>query len=576
MHTSIVIFPTCSVTKENNVINFMILMDKKAKEQKLKIGEILLASGLIEHPQLIRALESQKKNPRKLGELLVELGYIEESKLIAVLADIFRLPFVRLDNVVISDQAVQLIPSDFIELHKVLPIAIRDGVLTIAMRNPLDVALLQELQVKCGCPVNPVMASIKEINEYIPKFVSRQEELKKREQEERLKVQASPMIRLVNELLEQAIIEKASDIHLQPQKKFLRVRFRIDGILYDKKPIEKELERQVLSRFKVMAGMDVADNRRPQDGRAMINFRNQTFDIRLSTIPDILGENLVMRILTKDYFNKDMSALGFDKEEIVLINKIIDRPYGLILTTGPTGAGKTTTLYSMMERLNQPGRNIITVEDPVEYEMAGITQTAINDFIGYRFATAIRHILRHDPDIIMIGEIRDVETAEIAIRAALTGHLVLSTMHTNTAAGAITRLLEMNIEPFLISSAVSAVFAQRLARTLCPDCRKDYTPTQEVQNTLKQFYPDDTAIILARPEGCPRCLGTGFCGRTGIYEILDVDDEFRSLILKRASEKEMLNAANKKGMRSLRASGIKKSIKKLTSLEEVIRITAHE
>ncbi len=546
------------------------------KEQKQRIGEVLIANGLIEHPQLVRALENQKNDPRKLGELLVELGFIEETKLVEVLANIFRLPFIHLSDVVISDQALGTVSADFIQEHQVLPIAIHDGILTIAMRNPLDVSLLQELQVKCGCSVNPVMASIKEIKDYIPKFISRQTELINREQEERLKVQASPMIRLVNELLEQAIVEKVSDIHLQPQKKHLRVRFRIDGILYDKKPIEKELERQVLSRFKVMAGMDVADNRRPQDGRAMINFRNQNFDIRLSTIPDILGENLVMRILTKDYFNKDMSALGFDKDEISLINRIVDRPYGLILTTGPTGSGKTTTLYSMLNRLNQPGRNIITVEDPVEYEMTGITQTAINDFIGYRFATAIRHILRHDPDIIMIGEIRDVETAEIAIRAALTGHLVLSTMHTNTAAGAITRLLEMDIEPFLISTAVSAVFAQRLARVLCPHCKQEYTPTAQVQDSLKGFYQAGATLKLAKPQGCTHCLGTGFSGRTAIYEILDVDDDFRALILKNASEKEMITAANKNGMKSLRASGIKNTLKQLTSLEEIIRITAHE
>jgi type IV pilus assembly protein PilB len=546
------------------------------KEQKQRIGEVLIANGLIEHPQLVRALENQKNDPRKLGELLVELGFIEETKLVEVLANIFRLPFIHLSDVVISDQAIGTVSADFIQEHQVLPIAIHDGILTIAMRNPLDVSLLQELQVKCGCSVNPVMASIKEIKDYIPKFVSRQTELINREQEERLKVQASPMIRLVNELLEQAIVEKVSDIHLQPQKKHLRVRFRIDGILYDKKPIEKELERQVLSRFKVMAGMDVADNRRPQDGRAMINFRNQNFDLRLSTIPDILGENLVMRILTKDYFNKDMSALGFDKDEISLINRIVDRPYGLILTTGPTGSGKTTTLYSMLNRLNQPGRNIITVEDPVEYEMAGITQTAINDFIGYRFANAIRHILRHDPDIIMIGEIRDVETAEIAIRAALTGHLVLSTMHTNTAAGAITRLLEMDIEPFLISTAVSAVFAQRLARVLCPHCKQEYTPTAQVQDSLKGFYQAGATLKLAKPQGCNHCLGTGFSGRTAIYEILDVDDDFRALILKNASEKEMIIAANKNGMKSLRASGIKNTLKQLTSLEEIIRITAHE
>lgn len=550
----------------------MLNTGHKIKEQKQKIGEILIANGLIEERQLVHALENQKTDPRKLGELLVELGFIDELKLAQVLANIFRLPFIRLKDIVIDDQALQSISGDFIAQHKVLPVAMHDGVLTIAMQNPLDVALLQELQMKCGCPINPVMASITEIDEYVPKFIARQEEL----HEKRLKVQASPMICLVNELLEQAILEKASDIHLQPQKNHLRVRFRIDGTLYDKKTIEKELERQVISRFKVMAGMDVADSRRPQDGRAMINFRNQNYDIRLSTIPDILGENLVMRILTKDYFSKDMSALGLDKEEISLINRIIERPYGLILTTGPTGAGKTTTLYSMLDLLNKPGRNIITVEDPVEYEMTGITQTAINDFIGYRFATAIRHILRHDPDIIMVGEIRDVETAEIAIRAALTGHLVLSTMHTNTAAGAITRLLEMNIEPFLISTAVSAVFAQRLARVLCPHCKEEYTPSARVLKNLKEFYPIEPDLTLAKPMGCVRCLETGFSGRTGIYEILDVTDDLRALILKQASEKELIEAATKNGMKSLRASGIKNAIRKITCFEEIIRITAHE
>jgi len=555
----------------------MLQLEKKMKETKPKIGEILIKSGLIEHPQLLRALENQKKNPRKLGEVLVELGFIEEVKLVEVLADMFRLPYIRLSDVMIDEAALVLVPVDYIEQNKVLPIKLRDGILTIAMSNPLDVALLQEMQMKCGCQINPVMASSGEIAQYLPKFIAKVVDIKTREQEDRIREQSSPMVRLVNDLLEQAIVEKASDIHLQPQKKNLRVRFRIDGILYDKTPIEKDLERQVLSRFKVMAGMDVADNRRPQDGRAMISFRGQNYDIRLSTIPDILGENLVMRILTKDYFNKDMSALGFEKDEIALINKITDRPHGLILTTGPTGAGKTTTLYSMLERLNQPGRNIITVEDPVEYEMTGITQTAINDFIGYRFATAIRHILRHDPDIIMIGEIRDVETAEIAIRAALTGHLVLSTIHTNTAAGAITRLLEMNIEPFLISTAVSAVFAQRLARILCPHCKVEYTPSADVLTSIKDFCPEGTNDVkLAKPEGCERCLGTGFKGRTAIYEILDVDDAMRALILKRGNEKEMIEVANRNGMKNLRASGIKKTLKKVTSLDEILRITAQE
>lgn len=543
------------------------------KAPKPKIGEVLIENGLLDPITLSRALESQKSHPRKLGELLVELGLLEESKLTEVLSGIFRLPFVRLSEVKIDEKALPFVTVDFMQNHKVLPISFKDGILTVATHNPLEVGLFQELQIKCGYPIAPVLASLAEIKEFLPVFISAHQKHKDNEQENRIKEQASPMVRLVNNIFEQAIREKASDIHLQPQKESLRVRFRIDGILYDKKPIDKELERQVLSRIKVMAGMDVADNRRPQDGRAAYTYNKQTYDIRLSTIPDILGENLVMRILTKDYFNKDLAALGFGDSEIALIKNISERPHGLILTTGPTGAGKTTTLYSMLNILNQPGRNIITVEDPVEYEMAGITQTAINDFIGYRFATAIRHILRHDPDVIMIGEIRDVETAEIAIRAALTGHLVLSTMHTNTAAGAITRLLEMNIEPFLISTSISAVFAQRLTRTLCPHCKAEYTPTVEVKESIHEQYKGIEIENLAKPAGCPKCLETGYIGRTGIYEILDINDDFRSLILKNASEKEMIEAARKNGMKTLRASGIEKAARKLTSLEEIIRIT---
>ena len=546
------------------------------KEQKPKIGEILLQNGLIKRPQLSRALESQKSNPRKLGEVLVDLGFIEEAKLVEVLADIFRLPYIRLADIIIDETALRLISADFMQAHKILPVTFKDGILTVATHNPLDVSLLQELQIKCGYPVSPAITSLAEINEHLAEFILAHQKLQGRDHEARIKDHASPMVKLVNSLFEQAIMERASDIHLQPQKENLRVRFRIDGTLYDKQPLSKDLERQVLARIKVIAGMDVADNRRPQDGRTTFTFEDKTYDIRLSTIPDILGENLVLRILTKDYFNKDLASLGFLSDEVSLIKRIIDRPHGLILTTGPTGAGKTTTLYSMLNLLNQTSRNIITVEDPVEYEMSGITQTAINDFIGYRFATAIRHILRHDPDIIMIGEIRDVETAEIAIRAALTGHLVLSTMHTNTAAGAITRLLEMDIEPFLISTSVNAVLAQRLARVLCPHCKVGYAPSAVVQETIKEFAPRTGRSVLAKPVGCPQCLGTGFSGRTGIYEILDVNDDLRALILKDASEKEMTAAGQKNGMKSLRASGVEKALHQLTSLEEILRITAHE
>ena len=548
------------------------MLDKK----NLRIGDYLCQEGLITEDQLLEVLDWQKCDKRKLGQLLLAKGLIDEIRLTKTLATLFQLPFVQLDNVTIDERAVRALSYEILAAYKVIPFALQDNCLTVATTDPLDVSTLQEIQYRSGYMVNPVMASASDIDQHLREFADSFHTVSAISAIEQRGIGGEAVVHLVDSIIDRAIEEKASDIHFQPQRERLRVRFRIDGVLYDKKAIPKELERNVLSRVKVMAGMDIAENRRAQDGRTSLIKDNQEYDIRLSTIPDILGENLVLRVLNKNFAYRSFDALGMDRAEVTIMDKLIHRPNGLILVTGPTGAGKTTTLYSILNILNQTAKNIISIEDPVEYEMAGITQTAINTPIGYTFVNAMRHILRHDPDIIMVGEIRDVETADMAIRASLTGHLVLSTIHTNTAAGAITRLLEMGIEPFLISSAVSGVIAERLVRKLCPYCQEEYNPAPEVISYLGDVIQSKKTVSLGRATGCERCLQTGYQGRIGIFELLSVDENIRGLILRKENENVIARAAISKGMNTLRVAGLKKALEKITSLEEVMGVVSWE
>ena len=538
----------------------------------VKLGEFLFEEGLIAREQLDEALEAQKHDRRKLGELLVERGWIEDQKLTEVLARLFQIPFVRLSEFKINEKTLSLIPQEFLQTHKIIPLAVQDNCLTVATSNPLDVASLQEIQYKCGYLVNPVMAGRLDIERHLQQFSSSLRTIDAIRALEKKDMEGAHVGQLVETILRQAIGERASDIHFEPLVDKMRVRFRIDGMLYEKSPIPKGLARNVISRIKIIAGMDVADSRRPQDGRTSFKVGHDEYDIRISSIPDMLGENLVLRILNKQFVSRSFESLGMEPEQISAMKKIMERPYGLMLVTGPTGAGKTTTLYSVLNLLNSVSKNIISVEDPVEYQLSGITQTAVSAYTGYTFATAIRYILRHDPDIIMVGEIRDVETAEMAIRAALTGHLVFSTMHTNSAAGAITRLLEMNIEPFLISSAVQGVIAQRLVRRLCPNCRREYRPTEDVMESLKSHVTNPEKFTLASAQGCEMCLQTGYQGRVGVFEMLEVDERIRAMMLKSSGEKEIAQAAVEKGMKNLRTAGLLKAVHKLTTLEEALRI----
>lgn len=545
-------------------------------KKTLQIGQMLVEEGMITPAQLMEVLEIQQTDNRKLGEILVEKGFLTENQVLKVIARIYQLPLVSLSQMRFDERIFGVIPFETLKKNTVFPIELIDQSITIATSDPLDVSALQEIQYNCGLQVKPVLAGKKDIVEQLNKYSEAFHAARSLSNVKESSVDTAPVVTVVETLIGMAIRERVSDIHLEPMANHLRVRFRVDGVLYEKMPIAKDLERKVITRIKILSGMDVAESRRPQDGRMMLPLQYSEYDVRVSTLPDIMGENMVMRILDKAFTKFSLDTLGMDTLEIELIKKLLRRPYGMILVTGPTGSGKTTSLYSMINSLNQPSRNIITVEDPVEYRIAGVNQTSINVKAGYTFATAIRHILRHDPNVIMVGEIRDMETAEIAIRAALTGHLVLSTLHTNTASGAIMRLLDMKIEPFLIQSSVIAVVAQRLVRRLCAHCKKEYVPSAEVIRGLAEFGKVPADVTLAEPVGCEQCFDTGFSGRVAVYELLSVNEDIRRLILKAPSEDDITKAAVAQGMKTLRWAGLEKALNKVTTLEEIMGITFME
>jgi type IV pilus assembly protein PilB len=541
-----------------------------------KIGDVLIQEGLISEVDLLEALALQKLTKKKVGEILIEKEFVKELDFLKVLASTYQLPLVDLENVIIDEKLLDLFPLEMLHKYKVLPLELKGQNIIIATNDPLDVLALQEIRYVSGYQVKPVLASLNGITTHLKKSHESMETIQMIRNAQNVNTQDTSVVKLVNSILSKAVREGASDIHLEPQKDHLRIRFRIDGILFKKLTVPQELYRKVISRLKIMAGLDVAENRKPQDGRISWKEYEQNFDIRVSTLLDMHGEAIALRILNKNAISHQFESLGLDQGEIASIKDLIRRPYGIILVTGPTGAGKTTTLYSILNSLNQISTNIVTVEDPVEYQLDGITQTSINPFTDYSFANAIRYILRHDPDIIMVGEIRDVETAEISVRAALTGHLVLSTLHTNSAAGAITRLLEMNTEPFLLSSTVIGVVAQRLIRRLCPHCKKEEKMAPEIEKIISAELSIKGPLSLAQPVGCEKCFSTGYSGRVGLFEILKVTPDIRQLILKKANEQEITKTLVSNGMKTLRMAGYKHVLDKVTSYEEVIRVTLTE
>jgi type II secretion system protein E len=559
------------------------------------IGKMLLEGGLISPEQLEIGLNEQRKSKDFICTTLVKLGYISEEKAFSVLSHQLNIPYLKLKDIDIETSVIQKVPAKFASHYKIIPVEFKNNVLTVAMSDPLDVRTLDDIRLLLGLEVKGVLSSELEIQQAIRKYYgvgaetlekiiaqkSAYEELRVKEakvEDLEALVEDASIIKFVNQVMSEAIRDRATDIHLEPFQNELRTRFRIDGVLYDINIPDtiKYFHPAIVSRIKIMAGLNIAERRLPQDGRMEIKVNNEDVDLRISTLPTAFGEAVHIRILSSKFF-LDLEKLGLLPEDLKIVEEVIHRPHGIIFVTGPTGSGKSTTLYASLSRINLSQIKIITIEDPIEYQLRGVNQIQVIPQIGLNFATALRHMLRHDPDVMMVGEVRDYETAEIAIRSALTGHLVFSTLHTNDASGAVTRLLDMGIEPFLVSSSLECLIAQRLVRLICPECKVPLKSKDEILQQIKgdiDFDPKE--VNLFEGKGCQKCRFTGYLGRTAIYEILTVFEPIRELILNRASSQQIKQKAVFLGMRTLRQDGLRKVLKGLTTLTEVVRVTQQE
>ena len=547
-----------------------------------RLGELLISKKLITRDDLDLALEQQQENGHQLGRILVGMDAIAEEVLVAILAHQAGVPYIDLADVEIDRVAVSLVSEKMARKWGLVPLNIEDNELVIAVSNPSNVMALDELKLKTGYRIKPMVSTKTDITDAINyqyglSFQAEGEE-DADEDAEALEIKEAfedaPIVKLVNLIVVKAVEQKASDIHIEPQEKSLRVRYRIDGVLQEVMKLPKGVQPAVLSRFKVMASMDIAENRIPQDGHASLTVRKRGIDFRVATLPTVYGERIVLRILEKESILLKLDDLGFMKEDLEKFKSVFVKPHGTILVTGPTGSGKSTTLYATLNILNTDQKNIITIEDPVEYRLRGLNQIQVNKKAGLTFSKGLRSILRAAPDILMVGEIRDGETAQIAIEAALTGHLVLSTLHTNDAPGAISRLTEMKVEPFLISSAITAVQAQRLARRLCTECKVQYKPDKKTLVDLGLILEEDKLPKLYKPKGCKKCANTGYKGRLGLYEIMLMSEEIEKLTIERATADEIKAVALSEGMSTLKQDGFKKVLLGMTSIEEVLRVCA--
>lgn len=550
-------------------------------EQNKKIEEILIEQGLITQTQLSEALQEQKLTGENLGEILIKKGLISQEELERCLTKQSGIAQFDLSNYIIEPGIVKLIPEEFAQKYKLVPVFLVENTLTVAMSDPSNVFIIDELQRITKLIIEPVLAPELEIKKALDQYYGGSSTLQeivssidksKLAEGEKLGEEA-PIIKIVNYLIIQAVQLKASDIHIEPEEKYLAVRYRVDGLLRRQSPLPKDLAGAVISRFKIMAGLDISEKRLPQDGRILMKIGSKDIDFRVSTCPTLHGENVVLRILDKSGLLLGLESLGFASRELMLFQELLRSPYGIILVTGPTGSGKTTTLYSALQILNKEGVNIMTVEDPVEYQFPGIRQVHVNVKAGLTFAAALRSFLRQDPNIIMVGEIRDCETAEIAVQAALTGHLVLSTLHTNDSASAFTRLIDMEVEPFLVSSSILGTLAQRLIRKICEKCKESYYPDDETLRNLGLEDKIGKNIQFNRGRGCKLCNSSGYKGRIGIYELLKVSPAIQGLVLKRSSADAMRAAAVKEGLSTLRTAALEKLVLGLTTPEEVARVT---
>jgi len=584
----------------------------------VRIGELLLKEKRITPEQLQAALNAQRQNGGKLGNNLVELGFVKDEEIIALLSKQYGVPSVALDNFEIDPTVLRLVPAETAQKYHVLPLSRSGATLTIAMTDPTNVFAMDDIKFMTGYNVEPVVASETAVIEAITRYYGKGgvaagnghsngsggpsaleaaskaledasmlgagDDVEVLEEIEEISVEAlqrqgedAPVIKLVNVILMSAIQKGASDIHIEPYEKELRVRYRIDGILYNIMQPPMKYRDAITSRIKIMSKLDIAEKRLPQDGRIKIRFQDngQTKDIdfRVSCLPTLFGEKIVMRLLDKDKLMLDMTKLGFEAESLARFETAIQKPWGMVLVTGPTGSGKTNTLYSSISRINTPETNIMTAEDPVEFNLVGVNQVLVRESIGLNFAAALRSFLRQDPNIILVGEIRDFETAEIAVKAALTGHLVLSTLHTNDAPSTVNRLMNMGIEPFLVASSLNLVCAQRLVRRICKVCSESH-PAPAAALMQAGFSAEDAkTVVPRRGKGCEKCNNTGFKGRVGLYEVMEITEELRELILVGASSLELRRKAVEEGMLTLRASGLRKVKEGVTTLDEVVRET---
>ena len=560
---------------------------KKKPRMNRKVWDVLLSQGKLTEDQIQQALQAQKGAPGELGKVMVSLGFISETDLAQAQAERLNLDFAELTENAVDPGAAQLVPEKVLHKHDALPVRVEDGRLVVAMSDPTDIYALEDLRMITGHRITPVVVTGDNLNRIRTRVLAVGDGVSEIleeasqgtvDQDDVLELggaagaNEAPVVRLVGSVLQRAVAEGASDIHIEPQGRDLKVRLRVDGVLREFMSIPRALQNGVIARLKILADLDIAERRIPQDGRFSVSLSGSKVDLRVASLPTVHGEEIVLRLLDTSNMQMDLSGLGFSSAVLESYEEVYRRPYGAILVTGPTGSGKSTTLYATLGELNSPERKIITVEDPVEYRMTGVNQVQVNPRAGLTFASGLRSILRADPDVVMIGEIRDFETAKTSVEAALTGHLVLATLHTNDAPAAINRLTDMGVEPFLTASAVDCVIAQRLARRLCENCKRPVEVGKDALGEMNfPFEHEPENFSFHEAVGCDRCSGTGYRGRLGIYEMMVVTEEIRELVLRRVSTAEMSRAAETTGMIRLRSDGLLKAAQGQTTIEEVFR-----
>lgn len=568
------------------------MSDDRRKGRGNNVGDMLLGSGVINEDQLEQARRAAGGDQTKITGALAKLGYVEETKLVEFLSRQYGVPSINLDDMSVNPEVIDLIPRDVAQKHSVIPIDRHGSTLVVAMSDPSNIYALDDIKFLTGFNVEPVVSSDASIQTALESYYADledeldllegfDEDVEMVMEEDDFDAEAAeaegreaPVVRLVNLILVDAIRRGASDIHVEPYEKDFRVRYRIDGVLYEIMRPPMRMKSAIVSRLKIMSELDIAERRLPQDGRIkLVLGRNREVDFRVSVLPCLFGEKVVMRLLDKSNLQLDMTKLGFERPQLGDFHHNIHQPFGMVLVTGPTGSGKTTTLYSALQELNKVSENISTAEDPVEFNLSGINQCQMNEGIGLNFSAALRSFLRQDPDIIMVGEIRDFETAEIAIKAALTGHLVLSTLHTNDAPSTINRLLNMGVEPFLVTASLNCIVAQRLARRICTECKEAITIEEEVLKDLGMTPEQMEECDAMQGKGCKNCNDTGYKGRVALYEVMDVSDELKECVLQGYSAMELKREAIKLGMQTLRISGLHKIMEGMTTVEEILRVT---